>query len=650
MSGIAGIIHFDGAPVAPGEIGKMTTALAHRGPDGISHWVKGSVALGQCMLHTTPESLEESQPLTNEDESLALVMDGRVDNWQELRRELLSLNSLLRDRSDAELVLRAYELWGRYCLQKIDGDFALVIWDARRQEAFCARDRMGNKPFNYHWNGKTLVFASELHAILALPWVPQQLNEGMLVEYLVSEWHTRDETLWLGILRLVAAHTLVATREGLADSSYWQPRLDTPLVYRKDEDYFEHYREVFVDSVRRLSRSHLALACEVSGGLDSSAVFCIAAQLLRGDRLRAPGVEGFTLAFEGDSPANELAFARAAGAHVGMPIHEIPPTIAPPQWYSNRAHTNRDFPWYPNGIMLSGLIRAAQARGSRVILNGAGGDEWLEGTRMYYAEELSHRRWGALWQCYRADVRAFGKGQATSWLIRHGLLTNLPAPVKSALRSMVTKTRERDPDEFSWLAPPMRENICQRRVLGAATSDDINATPVQRYLLDMLNRSPQRELVSEETDRFYAAHGIEVRSPLNAAAVVQCAVSMPERMRLRGNRSKFVHVGALPGDLPQAILQRPDKAEFGVVVRQNLDAMGPGFFAAMAEQHPDWVLREGVASLFRDYQAGRGSGWPLWYLWGLFGCDRVATGTQSPSQPGNAGCLADVFDDARSAM
>ena len=221
MSGIAGIIHFDGKPVEPGLIEKMTSAMAHRGPDGINHWVKGSVALGQCMLRTTPESLEEHQPLTNEDESLVLVMDGRVDNWEELRRELLGRGAVLRNRSDAELVLRAYEIWGRDCLAHIDGDFALVIWDARRQEAFCARDRMGHKPFNYHWDGKTLAFASELHAILALPWVPEIPNEGMLAEFLAAEWYSRDETLWQGILRLVAAHRMVVDATG--------PRLEAVL-------------------------------------------------------------------------------------------------------------------------------------------------------------------------------------------------------------------------------------------------------------------------------------------------------------------------------------------------------------------------------------------------------------------------------------
>ena len=237
MSAIAGIIHFDGMHVPPGQVEKMTAAMAYRGPDGIRHWTKDSVALGQCMLHTTKESLEESQPLTNEDESLVLVMDGRVDNWEELRKDLLARNAVLRDRSDAELVLRAYELWGRECLQRIDGDFALVIWDARRQVAFCARDRMGNKPFNYHWNGKTLVFASELHAILALPWVSQTLNEGVLAEFLAAEWYSRDETMWNGVMRLVAAHCMQVGNGGPGIERYWEPDLWGILPYSKDEEY-----------------------------------------------------------------------------------------------------------------------------------------------------------------------------------------------------------------------------------------------------------------------------------------------------------------------------------------------------------------------------------------------------------------------------
>ena len=202
MSGIAGIIHFDGKPVERGNIVKMTDAMAYRGPDGIHHWVRGSVGLGQCMLCTTPESLEETQPLANEDESLLLVMDGWLSNWEDLRAELLAKGARLRTRADAELVLRAYEAWDKECLGHLDGDFAFVIWDARRREAFCARDRFGNKPFNDHWDGGSLVFASELHPVLASPGIPEKPNEGMIAEFLADEFYSRDETFWVGVTRL----------------------------------------------------------------------------------------------------------------------------------------------------------------------------------------------------------------------------------------------------------------------------------------------------------------------------------------------------------------------------------------------------------------------------------------------------------------
>ncbi len=407
MSGIAGIIHFDGAPVAPGLVESMTGAMAHRGPDGIDHWAKGSVALGQCMLRTTPESLEEHQPLTNEDESLVLVMDGRVDNWEELRRELLARGAVLRNRSDAELVLRAFETWGRDCLPHIDGDFALVIWDARRREAFCARDRIGNKPFHYHWDGRTFSFASELHAILALPWVREELNEGMVAEFLANEWHSRDETFWQGVLRLVAAHRMVVDARGPRSEQYWEPDLEATMPCTSDDEHAEYYRALFTDVVRRMSRSSQPLACEVSGGLDSSAIFAVAEHLRRQQRLLAPGVDGYTLAFHDDRDANDLPYARAVGEHLGVAIREVAPSRMPLSWYRDWARRYREFPSYPNGVMGLGIREEARRRGSRALLVGVGGDEWLCGSHSYYAEALIAKQW-------RTFVRLPGRGSSRS--------------------------------------------------------------------------------------------------------------------------------------------------------------------------------------------------------------------------------------------
>jgi len=224
MSGIAGIIHFDGRPVEPGQVEAMTAAMNYRGPDGIDHWRRGNVALGQCMLRTTPESIEENQPLTNEDESLVLVMDGRVDNFEELRRELLGKGAVLRTRADAELVLRAYEVWGEECPDRIIGECVFFIWDARKQRLFAARDAAGTRHFYYHQGKSWFAFASEIKGLLVLP-IERRLNELRLLDYLVPEFDRDDEvgTFYQDILRMPAGHAMSVTAAGPRIWRWWNP-------------------------------------------------------------------------------------------------------------------------------------------------------------------------------------------------------------------------------------------------------------------------------------------------------------------------------------------------------------------------------------------------------------------------------------------
>ncbi len=196
MSGIAGIVHFDGRPVEAGLIQGMTAAMANRGPDAISHWSAQTVALGHCMLRTTPESLDEKQPLANEEESIVLVLDGRLDNWEELRVDFLGRGVRLGDKTDAELVLRAYEIWGTDCLSQIEGDFAFVVWDARKRSVFCACNQTGIKTLHFHQDEQRFVFASEPGPISQLPGVPEVFNEELVAEYLSIDWQSLDQTFW----------------------------------------------------------------------------------------------------------------------------------------------------------------------------------------------------------------------------------------------------------------------------------------------------------------------------------------------------------------------------------------------------------------------------------------------------------------------
>ncbi|MDS4029240.1 MAG: asparagine synthase (glutamine-hydrolyzing) [Candidatus Contendobacter sp.] len=634
MSGIAGIIHFDGKPVEPGLIEKMTSAMAHRGPDGVNHWVKGSVALGQCMLRTTPESLEEHQPLTNEDESLVLVMDGRVDNWEELRRELLGRGAVLRNRADAELVLRAYEIWGRDCLAHIDGDFALVIWDARRREAFCARDRMGHKPFNYHWDGKTFVFASELHTILALPWVPEIPNEGMLAEFLADEWYSKKETFWKGILRLVESNQMEVDRDGLRMERYWQPDFTQMLPFRSDVEYIEYYHMLFSDTVRRLSRSHQPVAFEVSGGLDSSAVFGMAEQLRCLQTLPAPGIQGYTLAFPNDKNANELEYSRAVSEYWNVEICEVPPTVAPLSWYWDWAAFYREFPGYPNGVMSWDLRRIATNRGCKVLLGGSGGDEWVGSwkRRLYYAEELVSRRWRNLSKCFTADCHEAGIIKSIYWLIRFGVVPLLPLSMRQlihlAFNNLYQDHMPATIGKNSWLTPTLQQNLAKHQQIkkeNFATSVSRVGQIHQQWLLAYAFIT----LAAELEERLSARGGLELRHPMRAPQIVQFAISTPERLRIRGQTDKFMHVKAMQDILPTKVLQRRTKADFSILFQEYLKHMDKELTQHIPSRHPEWIVADKMDALYKYYQKClaigdlSNCGKIQWIFWNALGCYMV---------------------------
>jgi len=626
MSGIAGIIHFDGAPVEPGLVEKMTSAMSHRGPDGIHHWARGSVALGQCMLCTTAESLEERQPLANEDESLVLVMDGRVDNWEELRRELLGRSSVLRNRSDAELVLRSYEVWGRECVAHIDGDFALVVWDASRQKAFCARDRVGNKPFNYHWDGKTLTFSSELHAILALPWVKREFNEGTLAEFLANEWYSRDETFWTGVMRLVAAHRMEVGATGPHPEQYWEPDLFDTLPFKRDDDYVEHYREMFADTVRRMSRSHKPVAFEVSGGLDSSAIFAIAETLRRKNELPAPAIEGYTLDFSGDPDADEMEYARAVGEHLGVRIREVPPAYRPLEWYRDWARQYGECPGYPNGTMSLDLREAARAKGCRTLLAGEGGDEWLGlgGPGHYYAEELASGNWRDAWACAQADARILGVRRAAWWFARSGLAPLLPAPLKRmyAWSKDPASTETAKTGRADWLTPGLRARLDERR--GQYHHDDPPRLQRRSQRTQILVFQDAYSSFARETEaRSMARQGLELRLPFYDPKIIQFALSTPERLRSLGRSTKYFHRRALRGALPESVLRRTTKADFMSTFRRQLDESETELGSRIAERRRNWIEPDRAVSLIERRREPSLAGWVEWRLWSLAGCDAL---------------------------
>ncbi len=628
MSGIAGIIHFDGKPVEPGLIECMTSAMAHRGPDGINHWVKGSVALGQCMLRTTPESLEEHQPLSNEDESLVLVMDGRVDNWQELRRDLLAHGAVLRDRSDAELVLRAFEVWGDKSPYRILGDFAYVVWDRTTRQLFCCRDVVGLRPFYYYWNGVTFLFCTELQVILKHPDVRRDPNEGMIAEYLSAAIRDREETLYRNILRLPAAHYLKVRCDLFTMQRYWDVDSTHEIRYSTDSQYAQHFEHVFAEAVRCRLRSGGPVSAEMSGGVDSSSIVAFAQAHYRSVGRAESGFETFALGFPGLS-CDERAFAHSMVQMWNLTHHTLPSTVSESSWFIRETRRSGDFTPYPTWAAWDVLSSLIQERGFRVILNGAGGDEWLTGSISHYADFLRHFKLSALIRQVRSD-RQFAARESVPaiifpslTLLRAGLWPLVPTGIRRVVKSVV---RSR-PTSYG----PLGRGFARRTRLGERlakrNSDKRFPTHAQQSIYGRLAESGWMPHGIEMRDRLDGLHGRETRFPFMDRRIIEFCLAVPDAQLWRGYDTKYVLRNAMRGFLPELIRWRRTKADFSHVFLEAFRTLnGARHFSDLTIASLGWIDGAKVAVMYSEmvqsYQR-KDLAWLnyVWLLWMVLGIE-----------------------------
>ena len=619
MSGIAAVIHFDGSDVDPGTIERLTAEMGYRGPDGITHWQQGCVALGFCALHTTAESLSSPQPLFSADGQLVLVLDGFLHNLNELKDELAAKGAQFHTGSDAEVVLRAYEAWGDDCPLRLEGEFAFVLWNRRRQTAFCARDHAGLRPLHYHWDGKRLTIASDLGPIMVAPGVSTELNKAMIAQILANEWITRGETVWTGVMRLLPATSARFDNDGMRSALYWSPPTEVTIRYRRDEDYFEHYRHLLEECVRRTSRSHLPIASDVSGGLDSSAVFAVAEDLRRQGKLLAPDVKGYTYKFQSGSAPDELEYARSVAAHVGAKVREIEPFFPELAWFEERACLDRDMAPYPNSAMAVNIGKAAVEDGCRVLMNGEGGDEWLGGRAFYYAEQIAERSWPALWRTVREDISEIGMRSTSYRLARFGLAPHAPETLMAILRKAF---HSKGPNAFSgafWLDPEIDRLLKNIRQSANRSSAMAIANRPRRAMLGSL-REPYTEFARDKVSRQCARLGYEWRTPMYARQFIEFAFSTPERVRLKGRTRKYIHVNALHDLLPANVRNRRTKADFSLAFERHLDEMRTLFVEELPAASSGYLSERGMKKLYECYRKWPVNDRPIWELWGAFSC------------------------------
>ncbi|MBI3726208.1 hypothetical protein HY251_19945 [bacterium] len=621
MSAIAGICQLDGAPADPAHLAAMLDALAHRGPDGRGELCLGSIALGHALLATTPESRGEEQP--HAQGGLTIVMDGRVDNRGELE-SALALEAAPSPRTDAAIVLAAYEKWGESSFARVLGDFALAIWDARARVLVCARDPLAVKPFYYWSDERRFVFASEPQAVFSHPAVTREPNEGMVAEYLAGSLRCHDETLFRGILRLPAAHAIVVGRGRARPERYWSLDPSRRARHRSDREHAEHLRSVFGEAVRCRLRAHGRVGAELSGGLDSSSVVGMVRHLE--DRGSAPGLgfETFSLVFPGDPSCDESEFVREVVARWSLRSNCVAPGDAPLSRFAELARRYLVFPGYPNGLMSDPLDRLAREKGFRVLLTGTGGDEGFTGSDFIYADLLRDLRVADLIRQLRSDRRraAFFR-PAVSPLVQNGLRPLVPGFLRRAVRSI----RPRRAPIPSWVG---REFV-ERFRLGDRFSprdDEPRFESFAQRDVFLLYAAPYRSEAMEVEERDAAWSGLEARHPFLDRRVVELALALPEEQRQRGVLTKFVLRQAMDGLLPERVHGRRGKTLFTPVFQAPvLSPACEELLLAPRIGERGWIdpaaariLREEVV---RSIRTGHdpSDGERLWQLWMLVGVE-----------------------------
>ncbi len=555
MCGICGIFHIDQMQrVDRATLAEMNQRIVHRGPDDDGFYVEGNVGLAMRRLSII-DIHTGHQPIGNEDKNIWIVYNGELYNHQELRKDLEARGHRYHTKSDTETIVHLYEEYGRDCVKHLRGMFAFAIWDGRRRQLFIARDRLGIKPLYYHYDGKTLLFGSEIKAILGDPGAKAEFNHSTLAEYMAFGYITEPQTMYAGIHKLLPGSTLEIDEGGeLKVSSYWDLDVRADDGSRPHSYYVERYRELLEGCVSNHLMSDVPLGVFLSGGLDSSAVAALTT------KIRREPLETFAVGY-GEEAFNELPFARQVAEHIGSTHHEV--RVGREEFFQALPrliwHEDEPIVW-PSSVSLYFVARLARDRVT-VVLTGEGSDETLAGYTRYAWTLLNSRLDGV----YRKLTPGFLRD-----LVRRGIQA---VPLSAGLHRKLTHTfllrdgeswpsfyfdnfysafSSADQDEL--LMPDVKRQAGEvyagsMRYWNSSSGDLLHRllyTDVKTYLVELLMKQDQMSM----------AASIESRVPFLDHELVEFTASIPARHNIRGLAGKFVLKAAVEDLLPRGIIYR----------------------------------------------------------------------------------------------
>jgi asparagine synthase (glutamine-hydrolysing) len=557
----------------------MLGALRHRGPDEAGLWRGGPAVLGHTRLSIV-DLTNGLQPLTNEDESLWTVVNGEVFNSPELTRGLRRRGHAFRTRSDCEVILHLYEELGPALLEELNGQYAFALWDERRQRLLLGRDRLGVRPMFWTVAEGTLLFASEIKALLVDPRVRRAVDLQSLDQVFTYWSALPGRTMFADIHELPAGHYLLA-EPGVAPvvTAYWDAEFDDTAGPATLDEAAEQLRDLLVDATRIRLRADVPVGAYLSGGLDSAAIAAVV------QRYTSNELQTFSVAF--DDPAyDESGFQQLMAQRLGT-TH----SVVECGWRDIGA-AFPDVVWHAETpllrtapaplFLLSDLVRRS---GMKVVLTGEGADEFLAGYDIF-KEALVRRFWA---RRPESQLRPKLLRQLYGWL--PDLHRGAPAALESFFRQDLLATDDVGySHQLRWRGAGRLTRLLSAQVrdaLGGYTS-----RPELEHLLrpdlssyDTLSKAQYLEvktfltpyLLSSQGDRMAMAHGVEGRFPFLDHRVVAFASSIPSRLRMSGLNEKAVLKHAVRDLVPAEILHRTKQPYRAPVARAFLGDDAPGY-------------------------------------------------------------------------
>lgn len=620
---MCGILGAMSASLPTVELGQRVTraldTLVHRGPDGEGVFADatGGVVLGHRRLAIIdPE--HGKQPMSTADGAVTVVFNGAIYNYLELRRELIAKGHPLHSYSDTEVLLYAYREWGEACVERFQGMFAFAIWDPSRRRLFCARDRVGIKPFNYFFDGKTLVFASEIKAILATGLVKAESSQAGLQDYLTFQFCLDGKTLFKNIQKLEPGHCMVFQMDGgklsLQVRQYWDVSYEIDDTH--DEAWFvDHLAGLIEDANRMHLRSDVPLGAHLSGGLDSSTVVCLAADLLKGERIKT-----FTGAFPEGPQFDETAYAKAVAAFAGTDYQEIYieggtelPQVLPKLMY------HMDEPLAGPGLIPQYYVSKLAAQHVKVVLGGQGGDELFIGYARYLVAYLEKCLSGAIYETAHQSKYA---------VTLESIVPNLPLlqTYKPMLQGLWKDGLFDTPDRRYFKLVDRSEGMSD---LFSPALFEGGYSPFESYQR-IFNRAGLGSMINQMTyfdlkgslpallhveDRTSMAASIESRVPLLDHRIVEFMARIPPNIKFAGGRMKHLFKEAVRNTVPSEIFERKDKMGFPTPLAQWTKGVAREFVRDILLS--DRVRQRGiynVAAIERAIDSEREFGRVVWGL------------------------------------